>query len=250
MNSFFLTVWHTGRSTFFGFPIAIALLGCQSVSMALSATNPWSRAIGEAVELQDATEDLRNRLSRLYPGSLSAVGACQLDESASHLRDLIKYGADFHHLQADLEHVSLQQQELCRRVACEYRIHLDDGVRSHLRRVDDRLEALIRDLSKCSVPMTWSAPSPWSGPDYPPSPIPFFSNRPIIPASPTYAPPFLDRSTCEPGYYSPTPRSGRELPSPLTPGMGRSLEPRFWQGRLPSSNVYPMESAIRRRDGW
>ena len=73
MNTGFQPARHTGRSNFLTFSFALAILGYQGVSTALAATNPWSRAIGEAVELQDATEDLRNRLSRLYPSSPAAV---------------------------------------------------------------------------------------------------------------------------------------------------------------------------------
>lgn len=189
-----------------------------------AATNPWSRAIGEAKELQWETEDLRNRLNRLYAGSPAAQLSCSLDNSASAVVEMVKCGADYYQLQMGLQTFKSIQLQLCHLVANDCRIHHDQTTARYLKKVEDRYNYLVNDLAKCRMPT--SCPTPgiqsYSNPWALPSPYP--SAQPAIP----------------PGYSMPPviPFGGtpyQEIPNQNTPNE----VPRYWQGSLQPSNSYP-----------
>jgi hypothetical protein len=194
-----------------------SLFGAQTSH---AATNPWSRAIGEAKELQWETDDLRNRLNRLYPGSPAAQLSCSLDESACSVVEMVKGGADFYQLQVGLQSFKNIQLQLCHVVAMDFRIRNDQSTGRYLKKVEDRYNYLVADLSK-SRPLPPSCPTPgyqsYSNPWALPSPYP--SSQPAIP----------------PGYSMPPviPFGGNQQPS--TPNE----IPHYWQGSLPSNSMLP-----------
>ena len=135
-----------------------------------AATNPWSRAIGEAKELHWETEDLQNRLNRLYPGSPAAQLSGALDESALALVEMVQKGADLYQLQMGLQTFKSIQVQLCQIASQDCRIHSDQTTVRYLKKVEDRYNYLVTDLSKCRLPTT-SCPT---------HPIPTFPSQ-VIP---------------------------------------------------------------------
>ncbi len=188
-----------------------------------AATNPWSRAIGEAKELQWETKDLRNRLNRLYAGTPATQLSCSLDESACALVEMVQKGADLYQLQMGLQTFNSILVQLGYAVAQDCRIHSDSTTVRLLKNVDNRYRYLVTDLSKCQLPTvscpTHGTPSysnPWA------SPSPYPSSQPVIP----------------PGYSMPPviPFGGNPIPS--TPQQ----VPHYWQGSLPPNSAYPRMS--------
>ena len=190
-----------------------------------AATNPWSRAIGEAKELHWETEDLQNRLNRLYPGSPAAQLSGALDESALALVEMVQKGADLYQLQMGLQTFKSIQVQLCQIASQDCRIHSDQTTVRYLKKVEDRYNYLVTDLSKCRLPTTscpthpiptHSIPS-YSNPWALPSPYP--SSQPAIP-------PGLSVPPVAPFEGSQTPTTPTEVPH-------------YWQGNLPPNNSFP-----------
>jgi hypothetical protein len=203
------------------------LIGLGSFSAgqtSFAASNPWSRAIGEAKELQDETEDLRNRLNRLYAGSPAAQLSCSLDNSASAIVEMVKLGADYYQLQIGLQTFKSIQMQLYHVVATDCRIHHDQTTTRYLQKVEDRYNYLVNDLAKCRLPTScpthgiqsysnpWALPSPY--PSAQPAIPPGYSMPPVIP-------------------FGGTPY--QEVPNQSTPNE----VPRYWQGSLPPNSHYP-----------
>jgi hypothetical protein len=189
-----------------GFFISGATFGANR---AQAGHNPWSRAIGEAVELQDATEDLRNRLNREYVGSYASQVACGLDETASGLREMIKCGTDYDHIQISLQEFDSLRFQLCHIIAQDCRIHHDSGVERYKERVDHRFKCLVEDLRKCKIPV----PACYDGSvhdyrsGYGQLPQPFTLPQPGFNEAPRSSSPYLG-----------------------SPNITPSEPPRYWQG--------------------
>ncbi len=156
---------------------AAVVLWISSLAIATPAwaSNPWGRAVGEANCLHDVTEDLSHRAHRLFPSSPTTMLTCALDESACRLVELVKCSADWGLLQAGLHEFEHLQTHLCQAVANDCHMSRDRAIANYLRMVDDRFGDLVRDLSKCKVPLP-NCPSPYPSHYHSSVPLPYSSN--------------------------------------------------------------------------
>lgn len=202
-----------------GLAVVLTLGGIGDSKTVEAGYNPWSRAVGEADCLHDVTEDLRNRIARLFPGSYSARLACALDESACGLLEMVKCGAAYTHIQLGLQTFDGLRFQLCHAIVQDCRVHRDKGIDRYLSMVDDRFGDLVADLSKCKIP----------APTCPSHPSVGFGSSWNLPPQ---------------GHVLPRPYSSdmRVLPNPYNnsvPNFGTEEPSRFWQGSNVPNGAYP-----------
>ncbi len=206
------------RMALLGVAVILTLGGIGDSASVEAGFNPWSRAVGEADCLHDVTEDLRNRIARLFPGSYSARLACALDESACGLLEMVKCGADYVHIQVGLQNFDSLRFQLCHAIVQDCRVHRDKGIDRYLSMVDDRFGDLVADLSKCKIPAPTSPIRPSVG-------YPSVWNLP--PQGHVLPRPYSSDTRVMPNPYNPSPNFGNEEPS------------RFWQGSNVPGGVFP-----------
>lgn len=151
--------------------LAIAAGICVVVFAAdrASAGGPWGRATGEAVELRRTTEDLRNRLERLFPGSPAAAWSVQTDELAKQIKLTTDSSVSKPEFDALIESFCVARDNTAVFVGSDPYIAGDERSRDYLEEIDKRLERFIKDLSKAKVPATHHyVPGGFAPPAYPP----------------------------------------------------------------------------------
>ena len=144
--------WFERRNALRWLSVVIAL-GSLTWSSAARASNPWGRAVGEAHGVQHVTEDLRNRAHRLYAGSPVTALTCAMDDAAIRLVELVKCGADWGALQIELRGFEHLKSHLAHLVPLDCHMNRDRTIAHYLRMIEDRFGDLVRDLSKCKIPV-------------------------------------------------------------------------------------------------
>lgn len=221
---------------------------------------PWSRATGEAVELQRSTEDLRNRLERLFRGSAAAYFAVQTDELAKQLKTASQSSISRPEFEGLMRQFSSVASATGSYVVGDPYIRGDEGVSRYLEKVNERYGRFVTDLSKSDA---WTSPLQLGYPSYPgyspylpPSHGGYYSGMPHlhddrdhhIPADPhgigprgSYAPAYSGQTY--PGY--PSYRSSRpSYDSPVLPrsGIEVQINPTYRGGYFVPSNPYAIPS--------
>ena len=114
------------------------------------ASNPWGRAVGEAIALRDVTRDMRNRSERLFPRTPIAFLATAQNETACNLYNAIQRGAPGQVIATLLAEFQLVQSRLHQAVCVDRIAANDHGLRTYRRLVKDRFLDLTRDLDRCN----------------------------------------------------------------------------------------------------
>ena len=222
MNKFF------GNGSISKLALVLVWVGGIAVTKSVLASNPWGRAVGEAQCLHDVTEDLRNRANRLFPGCPATMLTCAIDESACRLLEMVKCGADWGQLQVSLQAFGDLSAHLCQAVASDCHMSRDRSIGNFLRMVDDRYGDLVRDLSKCKVPVPSchsTYPNHYQS-SYPP---PYSSNGyDAYPNIPQPVLPQTQPNNVDPRYMNPN----------VNPNANPTV-PQYWQGSLPRDSYYP-----------
>jgi len=169
---------------------AMVCLASLAATTPAWASNPWGRAVGEAHALHHVTEDLRNRVHRLFPHSPATPLTRVLDEMACQLRDMVKCGAEWGRLRSGLGAFQDLQRHVDRAIAVDCNLSQDRAIARYLRMIDDRYDDLVHDLSKCK---------PWiPGPPVPSFIDPRYLVPPVTPDRPRYWQGSLPRNSFDP----------------------------------------------------
>lgn len=123
------------------------------------ASNPWGRAIGEAIALRDVTRDMRNRSERLFPRTPIAFLATAQNETACNIYAAIQQGAPGHLIVGMLGDFQRIQQRLNQVICIDRFAANDHGLRTYRRLVEDRFLDLRKDLERCNCAMPRPLPS-------------------------------------------------------------------------------------------
>ena len=171
------------------------------------AGGPWGRATGEAVELRRTTEDLRNRLERLFHGSPAAAWAVETDELAKQIKSATESHIGAAEFNALIDHFSAARSNTAVFVSSDPYIVGDERIRDYLEEVDERLERFVKDLSKAKPPVT----SHYLPHAYAPQAYPGYHHDPHDHHLPAYAVPGYNRHS--PSSHAPSVHSyGYRLP--------------------------------------
>jgi hypothetical protein len=220
------TFWLTGSSS-----LLLAVVSLMTPSSAL-ASNPWSRAVGEADELHDSTEDLRNRMHRLYLASPATSLSCSLDELAHQIEEMVKCGADYNQLQWSLQSFQTLEQQVAYAIAADCRIHSDRSIRHYVERIEEDYRDLVRDLSKCQIPVCTTnhrhvSPYPIVLPQ--PYPQPHYGAKPSLPSPPVV----------QPWPVAPNHGHGSNWNGTVPKGGPNNNVPQYWQGSTSPHHLDP-----------
>lgn len=132
------------------FAIAMAVLGFSTSSL---MAGTWSRATGEAVELQRTTKDLRNRMSRVYGYLPATQNAVVLDQLAAQLISLTKSNISPQDLQYQLDQFDTVYQDVRIGNATEGALAADNNVARYTAEISRRFDRLVKDLGRAKVPV-------------------------------------------------------------------------------------------------
>jgi hypothetical protein len=177
-----------------------AIAACVlAVSAPTAMAGPWSRATGEAVELQRTTKDLRNRMSRLYGYIPATQNAIVLDELATHLISATKSNIALPDMQAQLDQFDAVYQDVRLANATEGALAGDRNVARYTTEIDRRFDRLVKDLGRAKVPVYLGSVMPriisepilGTGPIISSSPV--ISSAPAISSSPLVGSPTSPR---------------------------------------------------------
>ncbi len=136
------------------------LLCCTLTSNLAYAGSTWSRATGEAKDLQRTTKDLRNRLSRLYVHSPATRFAVAIDEMAVNLIERTRNETPVAVLEAELTYLSQTYDQLRLVIASDRAIAGDRNVAKYTADIGKRFNALVEDLRRARPTSRSYIPSP------------------------------------------------------------------------------------------
>ncbi len=131
--------------------VAVTTVALAAVFFAPSlayAGSTWSRATGEAKELQRTTKDLRNRLSRLYPYDPATGYAVALDELAKRLIDHTRNETPVLLLESDLNRFDSLYQKMRLIVAANHSLATDRNVSRYSVDIGKRFDYLVKDIRR------------------------------------------------------------------------------------------------------
>jgi hypothetical protein len=147
--------WWLKKSQFSSRPFVIVVMavGLLFPDLVLAReSNPWGRAVGEAIALRDVSKDMRNRSERLFPRSAVAYLAIAQNECACQILDAMQGGAPGPHITGLLRTFQVIQSKFNQAICGNRIASSDHGLKNYRRLVEDRLLDLTRDLERCTPP--------------------------------------------------------------------------------------------------
>jgi hypothetical protein len=186
----------------FGFAV-IALFGSASYA------GPWSRATGEAVELQRSTKDLRNRMSRLFATCPATPYAIAVDEQALHLIQLTKSQVPSYVLDECLTNLNSLIEQTRLLIAADTHVANDRNVSRYSTSIGQRFERAVKDLQRAVKPQV-TAPV-----IHLPVALPITAQLPSVQYRPIYGSPIQPNAVPYPTAPIEQPCCGSFLKSPI-----------------------------------